>query len=66
MMNKNNTNMTSKNMKEWMHKKSKNEAEEYAVIHKNINNNEIDDINENKLDKNTVAYVSDTRVSTKG
>ena len=31
-----------------------------------INENEPDDINENKLDENKVAYVSDIRVSTEG
>ena len=33
---------------------------------KNINENEPDDINENELDENTVAYVSDIRVSIEG
>ena len=33
---------------------------------KNINENEPDDINENELDENTVAYLSDIIVSTKG
>ena len=47
-----------------MHKSIVNEAEEYAVMHKNINQNEPDDINENELDKSTVAYVNDIRVST--
>ena len=41
-----------------------NEAEEYAGIHKNINENELDDINENGLDENIVAYISGIRVST--
>ena len=36
------------------------------VQHKNINDNEPDDINENKWYENTVAYVSDIRVSTEG
>ena len=50
-------------MKECMHQNIVNEAEEYASIHKNINENEPDDPNDTKLDENTVAYVSDTRVS---
>ena len=33
---------------------------------KNINDNEPDDINEDKLDENTVAYISGIRVSTEG
>ena len=33
---------------------------------KNINENEPDDINENELDEDTVAYVSDIIVSTEG
>ena len=37
-----------------------------AYIQKNINYNELDDINENKLDENTFTYVSDIRVSTEG
>ena len=57
------TQMTSNNMKECMHQNIVNEAEEYASIHKNINENEPDDPNDTKLDENTVAYVSDTRVS---
>ena len=35
-------------MKEWMQKNIVNEAEEYAGIQKNINENETDYINENK------------------
>ena len=64
MMSKINTKMTSNNMKEWMQKNILNEAKEYAVIHKNINENEPYDINENKLYENTVAYAIDIRVST--
>ena len=58
--------MTSKNMKQWMQKNIVNKAGEYAGIHKNINDNEPDDINENELDENKVAYVSAIRVSTQG
>ena len=63
-MNKIHTKMTQKKIKEWMQKNIVNEAEEYSGIHQNINKNEPDDINENKLDENIVAYVSDTIVST--
>ena len=35
-------------------------------MHKNINENEPDDINESDKNENTVAYVSDIRVSTEG
>ena len=42
-----------------MHKNIVNKAEEYAEIHKNINDNEPYDINKNKLDENTVSYISD-------
>ena len=65
-MNKIDTNMTFKNMKEQIQKNIVNEEEEYAGKHKNINQNEQNDINENKFDENTVAYVSDIRVSTEG
>ena len=61
MMKKNHTKMTSNKMKQWTQKNIVNEAEEYAGIHKNINENEPDGINENKLDENTVAYLSYTR-----
>ena len=53
-------------MKEWMQKNVVNELEEYVGIHKNINENEPNDINETELDENTVYYVSDTRLSTEG
>ena len=65
-MNKIDTNMTFKNMKEQIQKNIVNEEEEYSGKHKNINQNEQNDINENKFDENTVAYVSDIRVSTEG
>ena len=65
-MNKIDTNMKFKNMKEQIQKNIVNEEEEYAGKHKNINQNEQNDINENKFDENTVAYVSDIRVSTEG
>ena len=58
--------MTSNKMKEWMQKNIVNKVEGYSGIHKNINENEPDDINENGLDENIVAYVSDIRVSTEG
>ena len=57
--------MTSNKMIELMKKKIINKTEEYAVTHENINQNEPDDNNENKLDEKTVAYVSDIIVSTK-
>ena len=58
-------NMTSNKMKEWMQKNIVNEPEEYVGIHKKINENESNDINEKK-NENTVAYVSDIRVSIEG
>ena len=66
MMSKINTNMTSKNMKEWIQKNIVDEPEEYAGMDKNINENEPYDINENELYENIVAYVSDIGVSTEG
>ena len=41
-----------------------NEAKAYAVIHEDINENEMYDIHENKVDENTFTYVSDITVST--
>ena len=64
MMKKIHKNITSNKMKQWMQENIVNEAEEYAGIHKNINENEPDDINENGLDENIVAYISGIRVST--
>ena len=58
--------MTYNKMKYWIQKNNANEAEQYAGIHKNINENEPYDINETELDENKVAYVSNTRVSTEG
>ena len=58
--------MTYNKMKYWIQKNNTNEAEQYAGIHKNINENEPYDINETELDENKVAYVSNTRVSTEG
>ena len=66
MMKQIHTKMTSNKMKEWMKTSVVKKSEEYAGIHKNNNENEPDDINENKLDENTVSYVSDTKVSTEG
>ena len=60
-MNKIHTKMTSNKMKEWVQNNIVNEVEEYAGMHKSINENEPDDINENELDKNTVAYVIDIK-----
>ena len=65
-MNKIHTKMTPENMKEWAQNNIVNVTEEYAGIHKNINENEPYDINDNKLDENIVAYVSDIRGSTEG
>ena len=56
--------MTLNKMKDYMQKNILNETEEYAGIHKNINENEADDINDKKLDENTVAYVSYIRLYT--
>ena len=42
--------MTSNKMKEWRQQIILNEAEEYEGIHKHINENEKNDINENELD----------------
>ena len=60
-MNKIHTKMTSNKMKEWVQNNIVNEVEEYADMHKSINENEPDDINENELDTNTVAYVIDIK-----
>ena len=65
-MEKINTKMISNKIKKWLQKNIVNEEEEYAGKHKNINENEKNDINEKKFDENTVAYVSDIRVSTEG
>ena len=51
MMNKIHTNMAIKNTKEWIQNNIANESEEYAGMHKNIDENEPDDINDNKLDE---------------
>ena len=64
MMNKIHTKLTSNKMKEQIQTNIVDKAEEYAGMHKNINENEPDDIHENELDENTVAYVSNIRVST--
>ena len=65
-MNKIHTKMASNKMKEWVQKNIVNEAEEYAGMNNSINENEPDDTNENKLDKNTVTYVIDIKVSIEG
>ena len=66
MMKKVHSKMISNKMKEWVQKNIVNKAEEYAGINKNINEIEPDDINENELYKNTVAYVSGTTVYIEG
>ena len=65
-MNKINTKMTLNKMKEWIQKNIVNESEEYVGMHKNINQNEPDDINENELYEKKFAHISDTRVSIEG